>query len=136
MQKFYWSRFCQHPDIMHTRFETKEAKKSAACSIDMSTCPVDYVLPVLAFVGTVATVLTAQKLSVKKDKHVTISQLWIYPIKSCRGIRVNRAEVTPRGFALDRIFMVVDSNGKFISQRSHPTLALVEVSLSEQQDGE
>jgi len=103
----------------------------------MSTCPVDYIAPVLAFAGTIVTVLTAQRLSraVAKEQHATISQLWIYPIKSCKGIRVNKAEVTPRGFALDRIFMVVDSNGKFVSQRSHPTLALVEVSISEQQDG-
>lgn len=103
----------------------------------MSACPVDSVAPALAFVGTILAVYVAQGFSgpAKKDKHATISELWIYPIKSCKGIRVNRAEVTPKGFALDRIFMVVDSNGKFISQRTHPTLALVEVAISEQPDG-
>ena len=102
----------------------------------MSACPVDYITPVLAFAGTIATVLVTQRLSRAVTKeHATISQLWIYPIKSCKGIRVNKAEVTPRGFALDRIFMVVDSNGKFVSQRTHSTLALVEVSILEQHDG-
>ena len=103
-------------------------------SATMSVCPVDYVVPVLAFAGTVAAVLLKQRTSraPKKTEEVTISQLWIYPIKSCRGIRVSKAEVTPRGFALDRIFMVVDSKGKFVSQRTHSNLALVEVAIAEQ----
>ena len=100
----------------------------------MSVCPVDYVVPVLAFAGTIAAVLFKQGGcgAPKKTEEVTISQLWIYPIKSCKGIRVSKAEVTPRGFALDRIFMVVDSKGKFVSQRTHSTLALVEVAIAEQ----
>jgi uncharacterized protein len=58
-----------------------------------------------------------------------ISGLWIHPIKSCRGIRVDRARVERRGFADDRRYMLVDADGRFISQREEPRLARVAVAL-------
>ncbi len=58
-----------------------------------------------------------------------VTGLSIYPVKSCAGIRLERAEVTPSGFANDRQLMVVDPSGEFLSQRSEPRLALVRVSL-------
>ena len=61
--------------------------------------------------------------------HGTISSLFIYPIKSARGIAVTEAEVTERGFAHDRRFMVVDERGKLLTQRQHPTLALVKTEI-------
>ncbi|MGE5234866.1 MAG: MOSC domain-containing protein [Acidobacteriota bacterium] len=60
---------------------------------------------------------------------VTISGLFIYPVKGCRGVAVREAEVTDRGFALDRRWMVTDARGRFLSQRVHPRLALVEVEV-------
>jgi uncharacterized protein len=60
-----------------------------------------------------------------------ISELYIYPIKSCRGIRLERAEVTPKGFFLDREFMLVDAKGKFLSQREYPQLATIEIKIIE-----
>jgi uncharacterized protein YcbX len=61
-----------------------------------------------------------------------VSELWIHPIKSCRGIAVAQARVEPRGFADDRRFMLVDDSGQFITQREEHRLALVEIVL----DGE
>jgi hypothetical protein len=58
-----------------------------------------------------------------------ISGLYIYPIKSCRGIALKWAEVTARGLAGDREMMVVDRRGKFITQRQFPQLATVQVNL-------
>lgn len=56
----------------------------------------------------------------------TVSELWIYPIKSCKGIRVRHAEIDRRGFKYDRNFMVVSGpKNKFISQRTHPRMALI-----------
>jgi hypothetical protein len=42
-------------------------------------------------------------------KHETaiVSELWIYPIKSCRGVQVRHAEIDSRGFKYDRNFMIV-----------------------------
>lgn len=57
----------------------------------------------------------------------------VYPVKSCRGITVQRATVGHRGLAGDRRFMLVDRNGRFLTQRQHPTMALLSVTFS---DGE
>ena len=56
---------------------------------------------------------------------ITVRSLHIYPVKSCRGIDVDTAEVGPTGFRHDRQWMVVDADGTFISQRSHPVLARI-----------
>jgi uncharacterized protein len=58
-----------------------------------------------------------------------VSALYLYPIKSCRGIRVQKWPVVARGFAADRRWMVVDANGKFVTQRELPQLALVSTAL-------
>jgi len=58
-----------------------------------------------------------------------VSDLFIYPIKSCAGIRVQSADLWETGLFLDRLWMVVDDAGRFISQRTLPRLALVETSL-------
>jgi hypothetical protein len=50
----------------------------------------------------------------------------IYPIKSTRRIALTESEVLPRGLPRDRRWMLVDDEGKFITARQHPTLALVE----------
>jgi len=60
-----------------------------------------------------------------------IQNLFIYPIKSCRGIQLTKGEVTPKGFLWDREFMIVDSKGKFITQRVVPQLATVAVKINE-----
>jgi uncharacterized protein len=55
-----------------------------------------------------------------------ISELWMYPIKSCGGIRLKRSLVSTYGLAHDRRFMIVDRDtDKMISQREEPRLALV-----------
>ena len=61
-----------------------------------------------------------------------LNQINIYPIKSCRGIQLKSAQVTPKGFPWDREFMWVDAQGKFITQRQYPLLATIEVKI----DGE
>ena len=60
----------------------------------------------------------------------TVSQMWIYPLKSCRGISLTQGQVTPKGFKWDREFMFVDENGKFITQRTYPQLARIQVEIT------
>jgi uncharacterized protein YcbX len=62
---------------------------------------------------------------------IRVSQLVIYPIKSCRGIELDRAMVCTTGFEFDRRWMVVGDDGRFLSQREHHRLALVRVRLDE-----
>lgn len=61
---------------------------------------------------------------------MTVTEIFIYPIKSCQGISLTQAEVTPKGFAGDREFMLVDHRNKFITQRQYPQLATIKVEIS------
>lgn len=60
---------------------------------------------------------------------VWLSGLYIYPIKSAAGIALSSAQVHSRGLEYDRRWMVVDSKGKFITQRKFPQMALIQISL-------
>ncbi len=60
-----------------------------------------------------------------------LAALVCYPIKSCRGVRMDAAAVERRGLVDDRLMMIVDESGQFISQRSTPQLALIAPSLVE-----
>jgi uncharacterized protein YcbX len=58
-----------------------------------------------------------------------LSAITRYPIKSCRGIDVDRAPVTLRGIEDDRRWMIVDGASRVVTQREAPRLALVAVDL-------
>lgn len=58
-----------------------------------------------------------------------VASIFIYPIKSCRGISVSEAPLASTGFRWDRLWMVVNSKGRAYSQRVEPKLALVEVEM-------
>jgi uncharacterized protein YcbX len=49
---------------------------------------------------------------------LTVSELWVYPIKSCKGTRLEEATVDVTGLKNDRRYMVVDARtGMFVAQR-------------------
>jgi uncharacterized protein len=56
---------------------------------------------------------------------VRLAGLNIYPIKSARGIALEQSEVDSFGLRYDRRWMVVNPSGEFLSQRTHPRLALI-----------
>ena len=58
-----------------------------------------------------------------------VSELCIYPIKSCQGIKLQTAEVTAKGLRWDREMMIISYKGKFLTQRQFPQLAKVKVEL-------
>ncbi len=66
-----------------------------------------------------------------------ISALTLYPIKSCAGIPLQAAVVTQQGLSFsgvcDREWMVVNSDGFFLTQRECPTMALVRPQLEGKQ---
>jgi uncharacterized protein YcbX len=55
-----------------------------------------------------------------------VASLHIYPVKSCAGVSVPSWPISRYGFAHDREFLVVDEYGKFLTQRTHPKLALIQ----------
>jgi len=60
---------------------------------------------------------------------MTLSEIWIYPVKSLGGIRLAEAEVEEKGLKYDRRWMIVDETGIFITQRAFPKMALLDVEL-------
>lgn len=57
--------------------------------------------------------------------HASVAQLFVYPVKSCAGVALDRAELLDTGFDLDRAWMVVDQHGDFVTQRELPRMALI-----------
>ncbi len=53
---------------------------------------------------------------------VVVTDLFIYPVKSCAPLRVSRAWVGPQGLDADRRYMVTDPAGQFITARRYPAL--------------
>jgi uncharacterized protein YcbX len=58
-----------------------------------------------------------------------IAALNVYPVKSCRGIASASLELARTGFLHDRHWLIVRPNGRFITQRELPRLALIETAL-------
>jgi uncharacterized protein YcbX len=55
-----------------------------------------------------------------------LSALHVYPVKGVRALSTASAVVEPWGLAGDRRWMLVDGEGRFVSQRERAVLALVE----------
>ncbi|MBK7748577.1 MAG: MOSC domain-containing protein [Candidatus Obscuribacter sp.] len=66
--------------------------------------------------------------------NLTISSLNIYPVKSLKGISLARMPLSKRGPIFDREWMIVDSKGKFITQREYAKMALIACDLTEWED--
>lgn len=62
---------------------------------------------------------------------LTITGLYIYPVKSMKGIALDRAQLTAKGLLNDRLWMVVNSTGRFVTQRENPRMALIKTSLND-----
>lgn len=60
----------------------------------------------------------------------TISQINVYPIKSCAGIALDEARMFAHGLEYDRHWMLVDTSGRFVTQRTMPRMALIEPELA------
>ena len=59
------------------------------------------------------------------DMPLTVTDVYRYPVKSCRGERRSHATVEPWGLAGDRRWMIVDAEGSPVTAREHPQLVLV-----------
>ncbi len=55
----------------------------------------------------------------------TLSQIWIYALKSAAGLQAQAAQVEPMGLSGDRRWMIVDPEGRMLSQRTCPQMALL-----------
>jgi uncharacterized protein YcbX len=55
-----------------------------------------------------------------------LSRIFVYPIKSARGIAVTETDLDTSGPVHDRRWMLVDEEGVFLSQRKLPRMTLIE----------
>lgn len=64
-----------------------------------------------------------------------INEIYVYPIKSCAPIRMSRvncADLGPkRNLLRDRIFMVVNPDGKWVTARQKPKMVLIQPQFDE-----
>jgi uncharacterized protein YcbX len=63
---------------------------------------------------------------------ITVASLHVYPVKSCRGVERTEARLTEAGLEHDREWMIVTPEGRFVTQREQPRLALISPSLDDQ----
>ena len=63
--------------------------------------------------------------------NTVISGLSIYPVKSCREIKLNSTLVESFGLEHDRRWMIVDENGLMLTQRKISEMCLINVKLTE-----
>jgi len=70
------------------------------------------------------------------QQQAEVVALFLYPVKSMRGFQLDSATLTPSGLQTgdglcDRQWMVVDSKGRFVTQRQYPKMAAITPSLQE-----
>lgn len=60
----------------------------------------------------------------------TISQLFIYPVKSLGGFEISTAFLTEKGFKYDRRWMIIDANNNFLTQREFAQMSLLQTTIA------
>ncbi|MBX2808554.1 MAG: MOSC N-terminal beta barrel domain-containing protein [Cellvibrionaceae bacterium] len=60
----------------------------------------------------------------------TISALFVFPVKSLAGSRLDSATLTPTGLQWDRHWMIINAAGRFISQRQQPHMVLIKTRIT------
>lgn len=61
---------------------------------------------------------------------ITVTSLWQYPVKSMAGVALASMAVNSWGPSLDRRWMLVDSQHRFITQRQLPYMCRLAASLT------
>ena len=61
--------------------------------------------------------------------HPELSEIILYPVKSASEISLNSSFLGQRGLVHDRRWMVIDRYERFISQRTHPEMALLKTEI-------
>ena len=61
---------------------------------------------------------------------IQVTDIYIYPVKSLKGIPLKDAEAGSRGFKYDREWMITDSDYQFLTQRQIEAMATISVSIA------
>jgi uncharacterized protein YcbX len=82
-----------------------------------------------AFAGLIIMIVLKQQKK-SRESSAVVSEIWLYPIKSCRGIKLPQSAIVSRGFLYDRMFVIVNGSNRFITQRNFSQLAMVEPTIN------
>jgi len=63
---------------------------------------------------------------------IQVTDIFIYPVKSLKGIPLKEAETGLRGFKYDREWMITDSDYQFLTQRQIEAMATITVSITQE----
>ncbi len=63
--------------------------------------------------------------------NTVLTDIFIYPIKSCKGIRLDSCELDSYGFVHDRRYILVDESGEQMTAREFPSMVLIEPKIIE-----
>lgn len=69
---------------------------------------------------------SCHSLHAGRQTTVELAGLFIYPVKSLRGVCLDAAAIVNGRLVGDREWVLVDSGGRFMHQRDHPQMARVE----------
>jgi len=61
---------------------------------------------------------------------IQVTDIYIYPVKSLKGIPLKESETGSRGFKYDREWMITDSDYQFLTQREIEAMATITVSIA------
>lgn len=85
--------------------------------------------------GTVAWLRAHPRRQQRLQQVGTVAQLWIYPIKSCKGVSVREAECTAMGLRCghlrDRFWLVINEEGNMVTARQEPRLVLISLTCED-----
>ena len=65
------------------------------------------------------------------NNKLIVTDLFIYPIKSLGGIRIESSTIDERGLMHDRRWVLIDENNRFITQREIPQLVFFSTEIKE-----
>lgn len=67
------------------------------------------------------------------SKSIQVSEIFVFPVKSCSGMSVKEWEIDEKGLKYDRKWMIVSANnGHFLTQRAKPRMVLIRASVSKE----
>ncbi|EGC28429.1 hypothetical protein DICPUDRAFT_59401 [Dictyostelium purpureum] len=67
----------------------------------------------------------------QSDSSVELSEIYVYPVKSCSGYRVTNGkwELVASGLKYDREWTIIDQSGNYLNQKKLPILALIQTDI-------
>ena len=88
-------------------------------------------VPILIYMVNLMVNLT---VNLKNRQTYYVKKLYVYPIKSCHRVSVDKIELTKGGIKHDRVFCLLDENNNVLNQRKLSKMATIVPQILEDQN--